>query len=197
MFCTHERKLQATRICKAYPNTKLWAVSRFYKIYSVPVLLGRRWCKPILTPIGVWKEMCIIAHRWHVRQYLKMEVVSFSLTGIAKQWYKLTVGSMQGNWEMLCSKFCMKFFSTSKVVSLWKENLNFRQLEEENFDKSWERFNELIYTGTNLDILDPVLLQHFYEGLSKDCRETLDLASKGSFLHLPTREARAIAEKIS
>ena len=59
---------------------------------------------------------------------------------------------------MLCSKFCLCFSPISKVVSLWKEVLNFRQLEEESLGTSWDCFNELIITGPDLAFQDPVLL---------------------------------------
>ena len=62
---------------------------------------------------------------------------------------------------------------------------------------SWVCFNDLITTGPNLAIQDPVLLQHFYMGLSKDSRESLDAASKGAFLHLSASEARAMLDRIS
>ena len=48
---------------------------------------------------------------------------------------------------MLCSKFCLHFFPISKVVSLRKDVLNFRQLEEKSLGTSWDRFNELIIIG--------------------------------------------------
>ena len=102
--------------------------------------------------------------------------------GRAKQWYSQTVGSMQGDWETLCSKFCLCFFPISKVVSLRKEVLNFRQLEEESLGTSWDHFNELIITSLDLAIQDPILLQHFYMGLSKDSMESLNAASRGAFL---------------
>ena len=88
---------------------------------------------------------------------------------------------MQGDWKTLCSKFCICFFPISKVVSLQKKVLNFRQLEEESLGTLWDRFNELIFTCPDLAIQDPVLLQHFYMGLSKDSMETLDVASRGCF----------------
>ena len=74
---------------------------------------------------------------------------------------------MQGDWKILCFKFCLRFFLISKVVSLQKEVLNFRQLEEESLDTSWDHFNELIITGPNLAIQDPVLLQYFYMVLAR------------------------------
>ena len=108
---------------------------------------------------------------------LRWKLFPFSLTGTAKHWYSQTIGSMQGDWETLCSKFCLCFFPISKVVSLQKEILNFRQLEEESLGTSWDHFNELFITGPDLAIQDPVLLQHFYMGLSKDSMQTLDDAS--------------------
>ena len=83
---------------------------------------------------------------------LRWKLFPFSLMGRAKQWYSQTVGSMQVYWESLCSKFCLRFFPISKVVSLQKEVLNFRQLEEESLGTSWDRFNELIITGLDLTI---------------------------------------------
>ena len=83
------------------------------------------------------------------------------------------------------------------MVSLRKEVLNFRQLEEESLGTSWDHFNELIITGLDLAIQDPVFLQHFYMGLSKDSRESLDVASRGAFLHLSASEARSMHDRIS
>jgi hypothetical protein len=64
---------------------------------------------------------------------------------------------MQGVWETLFSKFCLHFFSISKVVSLRKEVLNFRQLEE-SLGTTWDRFNELIISDPDLAISDPMFL---------------------------------------
>jgi hypothetical protein len=128
---------------------------------------------------------------------LRWKHFPFSLTGKAKHWYNQTIGSMQGDWETLCSKFCLHFFPIHKVVSLRIEVLSFRQLEEESLSTSWDHFNKLIITGLDLAIPDPILLQHFYTGLSKDSRESLDLASRGAFLHLSASEARCMLNKIS
>ena len=128
---------------------------------------------------------------------VRWKLFPFSLTGRAKHWYSQTVGTMQGDWKTLFSKFCLCFFPISKVVSIRKEVLNFRQLEEESLGTLWDRFNELIITGPDLAIQDPVLLQYFYMGLSKDSRESLDVASRGAFLHLSASEIRAMLDRIS
>jgi hypothetical protein len=82
------------------------------------------------------------------------------------------------------------------VNDLQKEVLTFRQLEEESLAESWDRFIDLTLIGPDLAILDPILFQYFYEGLSKDSREFLNLSSGGAFLHLLTSEARVMLEKL-
>jgi hypothetical protein len=63
---------------------------------------------------------------------LRWKLFPFSLTGKAKRWYNLTIGSRQGDWEALCSSFCLQFFPISKVVSLRLEILSFKQKEKES-----------------------------------------------------------------
>ena len=55
----------------------------------------------------------------------------------------------------------------------------------------------LILSSIDLAILDPMLLQHFYMGLSKDSAQSLDQASRGAFLHLSASEARCMLDRIS
>ena len=83
------------------------------------------------------------------------------------------------------------------MVSLQKKVLIFRQLEEESLATSCDRFNDLITTSPDLAIQDPVLLQHFYMGLSKDSMQSLDQASRGAFLHLFASKLRSIRDRIS
>ena len=48
---------------------------------------------------------------------VRWKLFLFSLMGRTKHWYGQTVRSMQGDWETLCSKFCLRFFPISKVVT--------------------------------------------------------------------------------
>jgi hypothetical protein len=94
-------------------------------------------------------------------EILRWKLFPFSLMRKAKQWYNRTIGSVQGDWGTLCSKFCLQFFPISRVVSLQLEILYFKQHEEESLGTSWDRFNDLINIGPDLAILDSILLQHF------------------------------------
>jgi hypothetical protein len=120
----------------------------------------------------------------------------YFFTERVKHWYNQTVGSMQGDREALCYIFFLAFFPISRVVNLRSEVLSFKQKEQETLGTSWARFNDLITSGPNLAIQDPILLQHFCMGLSKNSVQFLDLASRGAFLHFSASKAGTILDKI-
>jgi hypothetical protein len=66
------------------------------------------------------------------RETLKWKAFSFSLTGWAKQWYKLHVSSSHGSWVILKDQFCFTFFLLSKIIDLCNEVLNFAQKGRES-----------------------------------------------------------------
>ena len=116
--------------------------------------------------------------------------------GKAKRWYNLTIESSQGDWEALCSSFCLQFFPISRVVRLRLVVLSFTQKKKESLGMSWECFNTLIKTSPNLAIQDPILLEHFYMGLNRKTLRHLNMALGGSFLHVSTNTERSILTKI-
>ena len=87
--------------------------------------------------------------------------------GLAKLWYTQTVESAQGEWEVLQAKFCLTFFPIVRVVRLRREVLNFKQREKESLGAAWAHLMDLYSSSPDLSILEPILLQHFYLGLSK------------------------------
>ena len=62
--------------------------------------------------------------------------------------------------------------------------------------KSWKRFSDLLESGPNLNLEDPVLLFHFFRGLQKNHKQMLHTMSRGSFFRIPTDEARVILDRI-
>ena len=92
---------------------------------------------------------------------LRWKLFPFSLTGKAKHWYNLTICSRQGDWEALCSCFCLQFFPIYRVFNLSLEILSFKQKEKEALGMTWERFNTLINTGPDLAIQNPIFFNTF------------------------------------
>jgi hypothetical protein len=55
----------------------------------------------------------------------KWKAFPFSLTGWAKQWYKLHVRGCHGSWVILKDQFYFAFFPLSKIIDLCNGILNF------------------------------------------------------------------------
>ena len=55
---------------------------------------------------------------------------------------------------------------------------------------------DLYSSGPDLGMPSPILLQHFYLGLSEESTQFLDIASRGAILHLSDSEGRAILDTI-
>ena len=64
----------------------------------------------------------------------------------------MTVGSVEGDWNILKDKFFLRYFHQKKIVSLRVEVLTFEQREEESLGAAWARYTELISLGPDLRI---------------------------------------------
>jgi len=69
---------------------------------------------------------------------MKWKLFPFSLTGRAKEWYYVTVGSVEGDWNILKDKFCLRYFHRKKIVALRVEVLTFKQREDPPTMPFWE-----------------------------------------------------------
>jgi hypothetical protein len=119
----------------------------------------------------------------------------FSLDERAKQWYTHNIGKVNREWE-LRHRFCLAFFPISRIASLCKEILDFRQDEKETLGAAWARFSQLTHAGPDLSIPDHVLLQLFWLGLSKESALHLDITVGGSFMHKTMAEGEALLDCI-
>ena len=126
-----------------------------------------------------------------------MEALFVLFNRNARHWYKLKLWSVRGDWKELHNSFLLKYFPISKVAELRHEIISFRQLEEESLGKSWDRFINLTLTGPKLSIPEEVLLIHFFEGLSRENKQTLNTASRGSFYQLSASEAWNLIDLMS
>ena len=127
---------------------------------------------------------------------VKWKLFPFSLTGRAKEWYYVTVGSVDGDWNILKDKFCLRYFHGKKIVALRVEVLTFKQREEEALGVAWAHYTELISLGPDLRIPEAIQLQHFSCGIRIDSATYLDKASRGSFLYKTVSEDKAILNRI-
>jgi len=127
---------------------------------------------------------------------LHSKLFPFSLKGKARQWYNRAVGKQQGDWGSLHSNFCLDFYLISQIINLRVKVLTIKQESKESLASVWNRFTTLSASGPILSVPDPILLQHFYKGLSRESRKLLDTTSGGSFLHDFSKKARLILYQI-
>ena len=104
------------------------------------------------------------------------------MTGKAKHWDNLTIGSRQRDFEAMCSSFFLQFFPISRVVRLRSEVLSFKQKKKES--------------DPDLAIQHPIFLQHFYMGLDRKTSKLLNMALGRSFLHVSANVGRSTLSKI-
>jgi len=89
---------------------------------------------------------------------VKWKLSPFSLTGRAKEWYSVTVRSIEGDWNILKYKFCLRYFHEKKIVALRVEVLTFKQREEESLGAACARYTKLISSGPELRIPEAMQL---------------------------------------
>jgi len=94
------------------------------------------------------------------------------------------------------SQLLPRFYSLDRIGDLRLDVLSFKQKDNETLGKSWKRFFDLLESGPNLNLEDPVLLFHFFQGLQKDHKQMLHTMSSGSFFRIPTDDARVILDRI-
>jgi hypothetical protein len=129
-------------------------------------------------------------------QTLKWKAFPLSLTGWAKQWYKLHVSGCYDSLVILKDEFCFALFPLSKIIDLRNEILNFAQKEGESLGAAWSRYNQLALLGPELSILDVMFIQHFVHGLGTESAEYLYMTSGGVFVHCTVEEGKLILDRI-
>ena len=130
------------------------------------------------------------------QETLRWKLFPFSLNERARQWYAHNVGKVNREWEELRDRFCLTFFPISRIASLRKEILDFRQDEKESLGAAWPRFSQLTNAVPDLSIPNHLFLQHFWLGLSKESALQLDISAGGSFTHKTTAEGEALLDRI-
>jgi hypothetical protein len=144
-----------------------------------------------------FEEICTtLMISWMNHETLKCKAFPFSLTGWAKQWYKLHVSSCHGSWIIFKDQFYFAFSPLSKIIDLRNEVLNFAQNDWESLGTAWSRYNQLALSGLELSILDAMFMQHFVHGLGTESAEYLDMTSGGVFIHYTVEEGKLILDRI-
>ncbi|KAL0449653.1 UNVERIFIED_CONTAM: hypothetical protein Slati_1521700 [Sesamum latifolium] len=125
-------------------------------------------------------------------EQVKFRAFPFSLGEKVKDWlYSLPSGSIVG-WNELKQQFLENYFPTSRTITIRKEISGIRQFSGESFYEYWGRFKYLVESCPHHQILDHLLIQYFYEGLSETNRSLVDTASGGALYDKTPTEVRKL-----
>ncbi|CAA7021298.1 unnamed protein product [Microthlaspi erraticum] len=75
--------------------------------------------------------------------------------------------------------------------------LSFQQGSHETFHEAWERLRGYTRNCPHHRFTREAILSHFYWGVAKEQKWTLDVASKGSFLNLTIEEGELLVDNLS
>ena len=85
--------------------------------------------------------------------------------------------------------FFKKFFPMNKVASLKKLIYNFQEREDESFYACWERYMALLIAITHHGYDIGHILSFFYEGISSQTRQFINMICNGQFMRKIPEEA--------
>ncbi|KAK5771968.1 hypothetical protein PVK06_048224 [Gossypium arboreum] len=81
---------------------------------------------------------------------IRLRLFPFSLRNKAKQWLSLLPRGSITIWEQMTKKFLLKYFSPAKTAKLRNNIFSFMQMDLETLYDAWERYKDLLATGSNV-----------------------------------------------
>lgn len=64
---------------------------------------------------------------------IRLRLFPFSLSGVARLWFKLLSPNSFTNWEEMTKKFMLKYFLHSRIVQFKNEITSFVQMKSESY----------------------------------------------------------------
>ena len=126
---------------------------------------------------------------------IRLRLFPFSLRDKARAWLmSLPAGSIR-TWNQLAEQFMQKYFPPEKTNKLRNRIVSFRQDEGESLHAAWERFKDLLIDVPHHGFSKRQLVLTFYQGLSYNTQERLEVNAGGDLGTKTPTEAYDIIEK--
>ena len=101
------------------------------------------------------------------------------------------------SWAELSQAFLNKYFPATKTAKLRESITKFQQQYEESLYEAWERFKDLVRRCPHHGLLEWLVVQTFYQGISPQTRLSLDAAANGSLMNKTHQEAMDLIEDMA
>ncbi|KAK1582158.1 hypothetical protein Q3G72_012337 [Acer saccharum] len=152
-----------------------------------------RTLRDFMNPTRTGALSCIVyppnASHFHFRPVSGLSFFPFSLKDKAKTWLQnLRSGSIR-SWDELQEQFLKKFFPPHRTNSFKRQITTFTQKLGETLYQCWERYKELLNSCPHHGFETRRFVSHFYEGLTPQCRQMVEMMCNGEFSDKDPEEA--------
>ena len=94
---------------------------------------------------------------------VKLKQFPFSLRDRAKTWFSSPPKNSIDSWNKCKDAFISKYFPPTKIISLRKDIMNFKQLFHEHVTQSWERMKLMIRNCSTHGLSLWMIIQFFWD----------------------------------
>jgi len=120
---------------------------------------------------------------------IRLKLFPFSLKDKAKTWLQnLRPGSIS-LWDEMQQQFLKKFFPSHRTNSFKRQITTFAQKPGETLYQCWERYKELLNTCPHHGFETWRVVSNFYEGLTPQVRQMVEMMCNGTFEEKDPEEA--------
>nr|GEU96560.1 reverse transcriptase domain-containing protein [Tanacetum cinerariifolium] len=128
---------------------------------------------------------------------LRLSFFPYSLTHHAIAWYDRLPRNSIHSFDDMMRKFLSKYFPPSMVTKLRNHITKFERKSHESLSEAWERYKLLIDWCPNYNILLVTQIGTFYDCLTLSHRETINVASGGTFMQKTPKECYELIENMT
>nr|GEX14399.1 reverse transcriptase domain-containing protein [Tanacetum cinerariifolium] len=119
---------------------------------------------------------------------LHLSLFPYSLTHHVIAWYDHLPRNFIYSFDDMMRKFLSKYFSPSMVTKLRNEITKFEQKPHESLFEAWERYKLSIYLCLKHNMILVTQIDTFYNGLTLSHRDTINVATGGTFMQKTPEE---------
>ena len=128
---------------------------------------------------------------------IRLGFFSFSVRDKAQLWLTSLPNESITTWDQLKQAFLHKYFPPHKTAKFCNEITTFKQSGSETIYSAWERFKELQRQCPYHGLPEWMIPQIFYNGLTDENRNIVNVASGGKWMDKTAREAVTLLEELA
>ncbi|CAA7034139.1 unnamed protein product [Microthlaspi erraticum] len=151
-----------------------------------------------LDHVDSFEELCSTTSANGVPgDYLRCRLFTFTLAGKALKWLKSLPSRSITTWMEFKKAFLGQFYTKQRTSLMRNKIVGFQQGPIELYHEGLERFKEYIRDCPQHGFSEVNLWNTFYEGIRREHKLYLDIASNGNFMSKSIEEAKTLIDNLA